>query len=180
MTIGIFYICLLVIGLTYAVISGVFGWLADLGDGDIHVDASGHMDAGHSHPISGTTVGTFVTGFGAGGVVAHYGFGWTLGPGLGLAVGTGVVVAGAAYGVLELIFSQTQAGSEFGTDAVVGRPAEVIVSIPEGGSGEVTYVVKSQREQSPARASDGRAIPRGRVVVIEKVLGSTVYVRAKD
>ncbi len=180
MTIGVFYLCLLVLGLTYALITGVFGWLADIGDADVSVDASGHLDAGHSHPISGTTVATFVTGFGAGGVVAHYGFGWGLGPGLLLALATGLVVAGAAYGALELIFSQTQAGAEFDSDSLVGREAEVIVTIPEGGPGEVAYVIKGQRELSPARATDGRAIARGCTVTVERVVGAAAWVRVKD
>ncbi len=41
MSIGVIYVGLLVLGLSYAVISGALGWLADLGGGDVHVDAGG-------------------------------------------------------------------------------------------------------------------------------------------
>jgi len=179
MTLGIVYVGLLVVGVIYAVIAGAMGWLSDLG-GDIHVDASGHLDAGHAHPISGTVVATFVTGFGAGGTIATYLLRWgTLGS-LALATGTGLALAGAAFAVLELIFKNTQAGSEFAVEDLVGGDAEVITSIPAGGMGEVSFRAKGQREVAPARSSDGSAIPRGRVVAIEKVLGPTLYVRERS
>jgi membrane-bound ClpP family serine protease len=180
MTIGLLYICLLVLGFVYALMSGALGWLSDLGDGDIHVDASGHLDAGHPHPISGTTLATFVTGFGGGGVVAHYYLKWPVLGSLGTAVVSGLLVAAAAFGVLELIFSQTQAGSEFAVEEMAGREAEVITSIAEGGMGEVAYLARGQREQGAARAVDGAAIAKGSLVVIEKVMGSTLYVRRKS
>ena len=180
MTIGIIYVGLLVMGVTYALVSGAFGWFSDLGTGDdIHFDASGHLDAGHAHPISGTTIATFITGFGAGGVVAHYLLRWTGLASLATATGSGVVLAVAAYLVLELIFSQTQAGAEHETGEAVGRDAEVVTPIPAGGTGEVAYLARGQREVAPARSVDDREIPRGRPVVIERVVGQTVYVRHK-
>jgi hypothetical protein len=179
MTIGIVYVGLLVLGLSYAIISGALGWLADLGDADVHVDAGGHLDAGHAHPISGTTVATFITGFGGGGAVAHYLMKWPLLGSLGTAILTGLAVAGAAFAVLELIFKQTLGGGEFAAEEAIGREAEVITAIPKGGAGEVAYVVKGQREQASARAVDGSAIPRGQLVVVERVTGSTFFVRHK-
>jgi hypothetical protein len=179
MSIGAVYIGLLVLGVTYALITGAMGWLSDLGGADVHVDASGHFDIGHPHPISGTTIATFVTGFGAGGIVAHYLLTWSFGAGLMLATGSGLLLAAAAYLVLDLIFSQTQAGSEHSTEDAVGREAEVITAIPDHGIGEIAYVIRGQREQAPARSIDGAAVPRGRLVVIEKMLGQTAYVRMR-
>jgi membrane protein implicated in regulation of membrane protease activity len=179
MSIGLIYVCLLVVGVVYALITGAMGWLGDIGGG-IHADAGVHGDAGPSHPISGTTMATFITGFGGGGVMASYLFHWRTIPGLGFAFASGLLVAAAAYGVLELIFSQTQAGAEFSADEVAGRECEVITTIPEGGMGEVAYVVRGQREQAAARASTGAVIPKGRIAVIDKVMGQTLYVRPKD
>jgi membrane-bound ClpP family serine protease len=179
-TIGLIYIGVLIVGVVYAFASGFLGWLADLGDGDVHVDTSGHLDAGHPHPISGTTVATFITGFGGGGIVGHYLLQWSVVGGLLLAAASGLALAGAAYLVLELIFKQTQAGAEFDLGSLVGREAEVITSIPEGGTGEVAYLVKGQRDRCAARSADGRAVARGRVVVIDRVMGSTLYVRLKS
>lgn len=180
MSIGLLYVGLLVLGVTYAVISGALGWLADLGEGDVHVDAGGHLDAGHPHPISGTTVATFVTGFGGGGVVAHYMLEWPLLGSLGVAFVSGLALAGAAFGVLELIFKQTLAGGEFALDEAIGREAEVITTIPAGGTGEIAYVVKGQRETAPARALGDVEIAHGRIVIVENVLGAMFHVRPKD
>ena len=179
MTIGAVYIGLLVLGVVYALLAGAMGWLSDLGDGDIAVDASGHFDVGHPHPLSGTTIATFITGFGAGGIVAHYLMRWPFGWGLLVATGSGLVLAGAAYLILDLLFSQTQAGSERTTEDAVGREAEVITAIPAGGVGEVAYLVRGQRDQAPARSLDGAGVPHGRVVIIEKIVGQTAYVRVK-
>jgi len=155
MTIGALYIGLLVVGVTYALISGAMGWMSDLG-GDLHVDASGHFDVG------------------------HYLLAWPFGAGLLLASGSGLLLAAAAYFVLQLIFSQTQAGSEHTVQDAVGREAEVITTIPEQGTGEIAYLIRGQREQAPARSVDGASIPHGRLVVIEKMTGQTAYVRAKS
>jgi hypothetical protein len=180
MTIGAIYSGCLILGLSYAVLMGLAGWFFDHGDGDVQVDASGHLDAGHPSPLSGTTIATFITGFGAGGTLAHHVMEWTLVPGMLLASGSGVALAAAAYGVLDFIFSRTQAGSEYATSDVVGLDAEVITPIREGGMGEIAYVVKGQRERSSARARDGGAIGRGTPVTIDSVVGATAYVRHKD
>lgn len=179
MTIGFFYTLCLGVGLGYAFLSAALGWLFDHG-GAVHVDATGHLDAGHISPISGTSIATFVTGFGAGGTLAHHVLGWTVIPGMLLATASGLVLAGAAFAVLEFIFSRTQAGSEYVTDDVVGCDAEVITSIRENGVGEVAYVVKGQRERLSARTRDGGAIAKGSLVVIDSLAGSTAYVRRKE
>ena len=136
--------------------------------------------SGRKHKVATSQGQDDITGFGAGGIVANYVLHWTLVPGLGLAAGAGLVLAGAAFFTLELIFSQTQAGSEFDTHGLAEREAEVTTSIPESGTGEIAYLIKGQRKTLAARASDGAAIKRGQVVVIERVTGSVAHVRAKS
>jgi len=177
MTVGLIYVGLLIVGVVYAVISAALGWLGDIGGGD--ADVSGQLDAGHAHPISGTIVATFVTGFGGGGTVAHYLGEWSLLGSLLAATLSGLGLAAAAFAVLELIFTQTQAGSEFLVGDVAGHEAEVITSIPAGGTGEVAYEAKGQREIAAARSVDGTAVAKGRLVVVEKVMGNTLHVREK-
>jgi len=180
-SLGIVYVGLLLLGVFYALLTGALGWVSDLfGGGDVgHVDASGHLDAGHVHPLSGTTVATFITGFGAGGTVGHYLLDWGSGATLALATGSGLGLAGAAYLLLDVLFHATQGGSEFPPEAAVGREAEVITPIPADGTGEIAFQVKGQREHAPARSLDGSAVPRGRLVLIEKFSGTTAYVRPR-
>ncbi len=182
MTVAYFYNICLAVGFGYAVLTGVFGWLFEHGDGggDVQVDASGHLDAGHISPVSGTTIATFVTGFGAGGTVAHSVLDWNLIPGALLAAGSGLTLAGVAFVVLDFIFAHTQGGSEYATDDVVGGAAEVITPIREDALGEIAYIVKGQRERMSARTSDGTALAKGTQVVIESLTGATAYVRRKS
>lgn len=175
MTIGMIYAALFGLGVVYALLATVFGWIADHDFGNLHVDAAGNVD--QPHPISGTVVATFITGFGGGGVIAHYLLDWKLAGGLLAATATGVVLAGAAFGILELIFSRTQAGSEFKSDDAVGRTAEVITNIPAAGIGEIAYVVKGQRLRAGARVVGGAAVQRGAAVRIERMTGTTATVR---
>ncbi len=180
MTIGILYIGLLGGGLVFALISGLAGWISDIDGGEIHVDSTGHLDAGHPSPISGTVVATFVTGFGAGGTLAHYLLDWPLVGSLSTAMGTGLAMGAAAFGILELLFRKTEAGAEFAVEESVGRDCEVITPIPAGGMGEVAYFARGQREMGAARSVDGEAIPRGTLVVIDQVSGPTLFVRRKN
>lgn len=175
MTIGTLYAALFGLGVVYALLSSVFGWLADHDFGTLHVDAAGHVD--QPHPVSGTVLATFITGFGGGGVVAHYLLDWALLPGLGAATATGLALAGAAFAILEMIFSRTQAGAEFRTAEAVGRSAEVITSIPEGGIGEIAFLLRGQRQIAGARSADGRRIAKGEAVTIEQMMGATAQVR---
>src|SRR5262245_3731161 len=178
MSVGLVYIGLLIAGVVYAVASGFLGWRSDVAV-DIHLDVTGQLVAGHVHPSSGPIVATFVTGFGGGGTVGHYILRWSLLPGLLLAVGSGLCLAVAAFVTLELIFRQTEAGSEFGAHSLADREAEVITAIPASGTGEIATIVRGQRETTAARASDGQAIAKGQLVVIERVTGSVAHVRAK-
>jgi len=180
MIVGLIYIGLLLGGVVYAIITGALGFLSDLGGGgDVHVDASGHLDAGHISPLSGPVVATFVTGFGAGGTLGHYLFEWPLTGSVGLAAAAGFLLAGAAFAVMGTLFRHTQGGSEFSLEEIVGREAEVITPIPAGGTGEVAYLAKGQREVGAARSADGSPIPRGQLVVVEKAVGPTLYVRGR-
>ncbi len=180
MSVGTIYVSLLAIGFVYALISAFFGWLGDHDFGSGHADASGHADTGQPHPISGTTVATFITGFGGGGTIAHHTLEWGLFPGLLLATASGCLLAGLAFGALELLFSHTQAGSEYSVEDTVGRSAEVITPISAGATGEIAYTVKGQRERAAARCADDTAIAKGRTVVIERFAGATAHVRVKE
>ncbi len=180
MNIGLVYASLFAVGAVYALLMAVVGAFAD------H-DFGGHLDGADAvggidqpHPISGTVVATFVTGFGGGGSIAHYFLEWDVLPGLLAAAATGLAMAGAAFAVLEMIFSRTQAGAEFKSSDAVDRLAEVITAVPEDGIGEIAYIVRGQRELAGARASGGGAIKKGTMVVIDRMMGTTAYVRPQE
>lgn len=178
MTIGLFFMFCICLGLGYGVVSALLGGHG--GDGDIQLDADGHLDAGQVSPVSGPVIAMFVTGFGAGGIVAQKGFDVSSGPAVVVATLTGLVLAALVFGFLSLVLHHTQAGTEYTAEEVAGLTAEVITTIPAGGTGEIAYVVKGQRERAAARAGEAEGVAKGSQVLIERMVGSIAHVRLPD
>lgn len=175
MSVGVFYFLSFAIGLGYAVIVGLAGHL--FGGGDVH---DIHMDVGTDLPISPlspTVVATFLTGFGGGGLLANSYFQLSVGKGVLVALLTGVLLSCGTFGVLSVLFKNTQAGSEYSVGDMVGRIVQIITPIPENGTGEVAIVAKGTRVIGPARSEDGKAIARNTSVEITRVVGNVYYVR---
>ncbi|MFN7132777.1 MAG: hypothetical protein ACK4N5_11900, partial [Myxococcales bacterium] len=115
--------------------------------------------------------------FGGSGLIYQYLFGvdrvwmhFPLAGATGLALGVGV-----AYTMWKLTttFSAHRTAKE--SDAI-GALAEVSVSIPEVGMGEVAYVAAGTRQNVTAKSADGRAYKQGTAVRILKMLDGTAYV----
>ncbi len=174
MSAGVVYFLSFAVGLGYAIVVGLASHFFG-GDG-----GDGHMDIGTDlpiHPLSPTVIATFLTGFGGGGILANSYFQLSLGKGIVVAVLTGVLLSGGTFAVLTLLFRNTQAGSEFSLDDMVGRIVEIITPIPENGTGEVVLIAKGTRVAGPARSTDGKAISRNIPVEVVRVVGSVYYVR---
>jgi membrane protein implicated in regulation of membrane protease activity len=148
----------------------IFGGDHDVGGHDL-----GH-DADHGGPgiFSARIMASFLTAFGVGGVVARYNhLGHPAASGVGIV--SGVVMSSVVYQFAKFLYSQ-QASSEVRMSGLVGRSAEVSVSIPEGGVGQVVLSFGGQRSEHVARAADGRALVRGAEVVVTGLRGDAVVV----
>jgi membrane protein implicated in regulation of membrane protease activity len=175
MSVGIIYFLSFAIGLGYAIVVGIGGHL--FGGGDVH---DVHMDIGTDLPISPlspTVVSTFLTGFGGGGLLANSYFQISVGKGVMVALLTGILLSCGTFGVLTILFKNTQAGSEYSVNEMVGRVVQIITPIPENGTGEVALVAKGTRIIGPARSEDGKAIERNSPVEVVRVAGNMYYVR---
>jgi hypothetical protein len=175
MSVGVIYFISFAVGLGYAIFVGMAGHLF----GGDAVDA--HMDVGTDlplSPLSPTVIATFLTGFGGGGMLANSYFGLSLGRGVVVAILTGIFLSGGTFGILTLLFRNTQAGSEFSLDEMVGRTVEIITPIPENGIGEVAVIARGTRTNGPARSVDGKGIRRNTPVTVVRVVGSIFYVQA--
>jgi membrane-bound ClpP family serine protease len=175
MSVGTIYAITFAIGLGYAILTGL---ASHLFGGDVSHDV--HMEVGTDlplSPLSPTVIATFLTGFGGGGLVASSYLGLSVGKGVLTAIMTGILLSGGTYTILLVLFRNTQAGAEYSSDEMVGRVVEIITPIPENGMGEIAFVVKGTRVSGPARSLDGKAIPRGAQIIIEKVVGNVYYVK---
>ncbi len=171
---GIIYFLSFAIGLGYALIVGLAGHLLGDHGGDVHMDVGTDLPI---TPLSPTVIATFLTGFGGGGLLAHSYFQLSTGKGVLVALLTGALLSGGTYCVLLLLFKNTQAGSEYTLEEMVGRVVEIITPIPENGTGEIALIAKGTRVIGPARSTDGKPILRATPVEIVRVVGSIYYVR---
>jgi len=126
-------------------------------------------------PVSPITIASFIGGFGGGGLIGHY-LGWPTGVTVLLAVPVGFVIAFGIY-YLMLVINRTNISSEARAGETVGITAEIITPIVEDATGEIAYVSRGSRYNSPARSIDGKGIGRGRAVKIWRIVGSTCYVK---
>lgn len=198
------YIALTAVGVLYAIIILIGGALShielphidlphiDIGahdidfggahvpDANVHVDVAAGSDAPHGQvsvrSLSAVSIASFVTAFGASGILAiqllEISARWSL-----LVAAAGGLVVGA---VVQLAFSYfllaPQGSSEVRVRDIIGAVGEVITPIPAGRVGEIAFVARGARVTSPARAADGSAIPRGAVVRVTNMVGSMVLV----
>ena len=190
------YLALLGIGILYAVIILIGGGLhgvhlpgLHLPDFNLHIGGHEigpvHVDvgAGASHPdtqvpsLSPITVASFVTAFGAFGLIAMGLFEASARGSLVWAAAGGLVVAVIAHFAFGYFLIAPQGSSEVRLKDIVGAVAEVIAPIPADSVGEVAFVAQGGRVTYTAKSATGTPIARGTTVVIEKVVGGVAVVR---
>jgi membrane protein implicated in regulation of membrane protease activity len=170
--------------LIYAAI-GAFGLLfllvmlfvGDLFGGDHDVDGGDGGDVGHEGGpgfFSARVMASFLTAFGVGGMVGRY-YDLSHPAAAGCGVVTGLVMSGLVYQFAKILYSQ-QASSEVQMSRLVGRTAQVMIGIPQGGMGQVTLEYGGERTTQIARSKDGSAIPPGTAVVVTALQGDSIIV----
>jgi len=180
----IYAICL-VVGLTFTVISVLFGHFF-AGHGDHVAGSGGHAEAGADSSdapgisiFSPTILAAFVTAFGAFGLVFTQ-FPRTRSAEIStpLSLAGGFVVAACLFTFLRYVFGHTQSSSESHITQLIGAEANVITPIPANGVGEIAYVVGGTRYTAPARGENSTGVAGGSTVKIVRIVGTQFYVQA--
>lgn len=177
------YLICFFLGLGFAVVSALLSGVFAGGDG--HMDASGapdiHADGGltdggvHFMPLSPVTLSMFLASFGGAGIISAKYFHLPPQYQLPIAAGAGFAVS---LVVGWLMFSLVKAASSSSTVRVadlIGLDAEVSISIPKDGMGQISYV-RGGRQTAVAKSVDNSDISMGSVVKIVKVVGNTYLV----
>jgi membrane protein implicated in regulation of membrane protease activity len=164
------YIALAVVGCGYVLVALALGQMLD---GDAGADGSFHFPL-----LSPSGLATLAGSIGAFGLIAQFAFGLPDWPSVLVAVPLGLVFSYAATYAAWRILVGSSTTSAIATAALAGVDAEIITPIPAGGVGEAAAFVGGQRYASPAREVDGREVPRGAVVSVVRLAGSTLYVKA--
>jgi membrane-bound ClpP family serine protease len=190
------YWILFLLGLGFAVISAVLAGFSDLGGHGM--DTGGHMDVGSAHtmpgavhgdmgdqfhgggevalnPVSPMTIFAFVGGFGGGGLIGYM-LGLPVWGSLLVALPVGFVIAFGIF-YLMVVINRSNVSSEGRASEVIGLTAEVITPIVEDKTGEIVYINRGSRYNTPARSVDSKSIAKGRPVKIWRLVGSTCYVK---
>lgn len=147
--------------------------LADPGDGQgAH---AGHGQSGFPF-LSPYVLSTFLAGFGLSGYAAQAAGLPTLAH-LGIAGGVGALTGGGVGWLLWKLTTSWSTSSEARVGRFAGARGTVTVSIPDGGLGEVAFLVDGSRRTASARTDDGRALPTGAEIVVRGVDGAAVLVK---
>jgi membrane protein implicated in regulation of membrane protease activity len=181
------YLVCFFLGLGFAVLSALLSGLfsghmgAHMDSGGLHGhghDAGVHSDDGtvHYSPLSPVTIAMFVSTFGGTGILykrfIHPQF-WVHVP---MAAVSALVVAGIVSWVFYRIMLATQSTSQPRAEEAIGMEAEVTVSIPHQGLGEIAYTLRGARLTSSAKTADNKEIPARAMVKIVKQVGNTCIV----
>lgn len=172
----IFYLILLGVGVVYAIIALFAGMDFDLPFDIPGFDVPGDVSIASVSPIS---IASFITAFGAIGIIATRGMGLPGMTSVIWAVVGSLAIAGLAHVVFFYVFVAPQASSAVKQSDLIGITAEVTAPIPATSVGEITYVAMGSRQTSSARSANGESIPRGTTVVVESITGTVLNVRPK-
>ena len=161
------------LGFLFLLISLLVGELFDHGADLVH---SGFEHGGPSF-FSTRVLSVLVTAFGGTGAIATQ-----MGAGIvaSSVIGglSGVFFAGIILAFARFLYSQ-QSSSDVRREDLIGRTAEVTVTIPPGGLGQIRCLVGETLVDRIAKAADGQSIVVHSIVTIESDTGQSVVVRAK-
>lgn len=157
------------VGLTFLLVSLIFGELFD----QLGIDAHDGAADGHAF-IDSRVVSVFLTSFGGFGAIGmQMGLGVLASSLLGLA--SGVVLGGVVSLFARFLYSQ-QASSSVNVAQLVGRTAQITVTIPAGGIGQISCRIGEERVERIARSRDNSELKSGTLVRIEEIAGDSVIV----
>jgi len=162
------------LGFVFLLISLVVGDIFDSFGFDTGLDgvADGHA------LLDSRVISVFVTAFGGFGAIGIQ-MGLSIVASSLLGLGGGIILGGVVSLFGRLLYKQ-QATSSVTSSQLIGRPAQVIVSIAPGSLGQVSCRVGEERVEKLARARDDREIKVGATVRVEEVAGDSLIVSLYD
>ena len=124
--------------------------------------------------LDSRVISVFVTAFGGFGAIGiQMGLSIVVSSLLGLA--GGVVLGGVVSFFARFLYKQ-QSSSSVSTGQLVGRTAQVIVSIAPGSLGQISCRIGEERVEKLARSKDNREIKTGAIVRVDEIAGDSVIV----
>ena len=164
------FLAIAAIGFIFLLLSLVVGDIFDSFGFDTGLDggADGHA------LLDSRVISVFVTSFGGFGAIGiQMGLGIVASSLIGL--GGGVVLGGLVSVFARFLYKQ-QSSSSVGAAQMIGRTAQVVVSIAPGSLGQVSCRVGEERIEKLARSKNNQEIKAGAMVRVEEIAGDSVIV----
>lgn len=164
------FLAIAALGFVFLLISLVVGDIFDSFGLETGVD--GGAD-GHGL-LDSRVISVFVTSFGGFGAIGiQMGLGIVTSSLMGLAGG---IVLGGLVSLFARFLYKQQSSSSVSTSQMIGRTAQVIVSIVPGSLGQVSCRIGEERMEKLARSKDNEEIKAGAIVRIDEIAGDSVIV----
>lgn len=173
-TLNLVYAGIVVVSFLFALLSLLGAELGETLDVALDVDGDSGFDFISVSPFS---LAMFGTAFGMVGLITRVWYDMEPIPSLLWAVGLGFAIGAVAQAFFIYVLSPSPSSHYRLENDAIGRDAEVITTIPQGGLGEIAFNNVSGRVKLAARSSAGEAIPYGEVVVIKRIVGRVAYVQ---
>lgn len=158
------------LGFVFLLVSLVVGDLFDSFGFETGLDGAGD---GHGL-LDSRVISVFVTAFGGFGAIGiQMGLSIVASSIMGL---VGGIVLGGLVSLFARFLYKQQSSSSVTTAQLVGRTAQVIVSIAPGSLGQVSCRIGEERVEKLARTRDNREIKAGAMVRVEEVAGDSLIV----
>ncbi len=166
----IVFLVIAAIGFVFLLVSLVVGDIFDSFGFETGLDGGAE---GHAL-LDSRVLSVFVTAFGGFGAIGiQIGFGIVVSSLVGLAGG---VVLGGLVSLFGRFLYKQQSSSSVGSAQLIGRTAQVIVSIAPGNLGQVSCRIGEERVEKLARAKDNQEIKAGSMVRVDEIAGDSVIV----
>lgn len=171
---GCVYALVAFVSFLFAVLSLVGTEFGDALDFDADADVDTGVDFASVSPFA---LAVFGATFGLVGLITLIWLEMDALPSILIAAVSGLVVGGLAQVLFIYVLSPSKSSHFSLENDAVGREAEVTVSIPAKGQGQVAYNNVSGRVNLGARSATGEKITSGEIVVIERIVGRAALVR---
>ena len=163
------------VGFLFLLVSFVVGDLFDILDLDFGTD----LDSGHDFGVfDSRVISVFLTAFGGFGAI-----GTTFGYGAGGSSLFGIL-GGAVFGAIVFFFGKflysQQSSSSVTMDDLIGRTAQVVVSIKPNQLGQISCRIGEERVEKVARTIGDAEIKAGSVVRIDSINSDAVMVSVDE
>jgi membrane protein implicated in regulation of membrane protease activity len=164
------FLAIAAIGFIFLLISLLVGDIFD----SFGVDAGLDGGADGHGLLDSRVISVFVTSFGGFGAIGiQMGLGIVASSLMGLAGG---VVLGGLVSLFARFLYKQQSSSSVGAAQMIGRTAQVVVSIAPGSLGQVSCRVGEERIEKLARAKNNQEIKAGAMVRVDEIAGDSVIV----